>query len=103
MVVFHTLCYNSYITTKHINAYLHESEHDSALAIDAIHGMRPLHMLSMNPYAPAETIAALLDCNMEAASSLDNEQKTPLEYTRNFNVDGLAGMVNGLCNHRNGS
>ena len=75
----HTLCYNcSVVTTEHINAYLHESGHDLALAIDAIHGMRPLHVLSMNPHAPAETIAALIDCNMEAAFSLDNYQKTLL-------------------------
>ena len=100
---FHTLCYNSYITTSQTNEYLHASGNDSALAINAIYRMRPLHMLSMNPHAPAETIAALLDCNMEAAFCLDDQQKTPLEYARDYNVGGLVGMVNGLCNYRNGS
>ena len=62
---FHKLCYNSSITTKHLNDYLNERGNDSALAIDTIHGMTPLHMLSMNPHAPADAMAALLDVNVE--------------------------------------
>ena len=44
-----------------------------------IYGMSPLQMFAMNPHAPAESIAALLDCNVEAAFCLVNEQKTPLD------------------------
>eukprot|EP00554_Chaetoceros_debilis_P001197 CAMPEP_0194095892 /NCGR_PEP_ID=MMETSP0149-20130528/57063_1 /TAXON_ID=122233 /ORGANISM="Chaetoceros debilis, Strain MM31A-1" /LENGTH=350 /DNA_ID=CAMNT_0038781853 /DNA_START=91 /DNA_END=1139 /DNA_ORIENTATION=+ len=50
---FHKLCYNSSITTKHLNAYINEHGNDTALDIDTIHGMTPLHMLSMNPHSPA--------------------------------------------------
>ena len=59
------------------------------LQTDATYGMTPLHLLMMNPHAPAETIAALLDTNMEAVLCLDNQQKTPLEYARDYNAGGL--------------
>ena len=67
---FHKLCFNSSITTKHINNYLTENENDSTLAIDTMRGMTPLLMLSMNPRAPAFAIAALLNSNMEAVFCL---------------------------------
>ena len=63
--------------------------------------MTPLHMLSMNPHAPADAIAALLDINVEVAFRLDNEMKMSLDYTRDYNVGGLVAAINGLCNHRN--
>ena len=97
---FHELCYNSSATTKQINEYLIEHGNDSALAIDTIHGMTPLHMLSMNPHAPADTIAALLNVDMEVAFCLDNQGKMSLDYARDYNVGGLIAMINGLCNHR---
>jgi len=100
---FHKLCYNSTITTKHINDYLREHGNDSALAIDPIHGMTPLHILSMNPYAPADAIAALFNFNMQAVFCADNQQNNPLEYARDYNVGGLIQVINGLCNHRNSS
>ena len=56
--------------------------------------------VSMNPHAPAETIAALLDVNMEVAFRLDKQGKILLDYARDYNVGGLVGMINGLCNHR---
>ena len=95
---FHELCYGSSITAKQINDYLHENGNDSALVIDTNHGMTPLHMLSMNPHAPAVSIAALFSSNMEAVFCLDNQQKTPSEYARDYNVGGLVGIINGLCN-----
>eukprot|EP01083_Nonionella_stella_P160967 526692_1 len=49
---FHKLCCDSFVTTKEINDYLNENGNDTALQIDTIHGMIPLHMLSMNPHAP---------------------------------------------------
>jgi len=98
---FHKLCYNSSITTKHINDYLNEHGNDSALAVDTIHGMTPLHMLSMNPHSPSDAIAALLDVNVEVAFCLDNQGKLSLDYARDYNFGGLVALVNGLCNHRN--
>ena len=63
--------------TKQINDCLIENGDDSTLKIDTIHGMTPLlHMLLMNPHASADSIAALLDYNMEALLRLDNEEKT---------------------------
>eukprot|EP00554_Chaetoceros_debilis_P008716 CAMPEP_0194100150 /NCGR_PEP_ID=MMETSP0150-20130528/1122_1 /TAXON_ID=122233 /ORGANISM="Chaetoceros debilis, Strain MM31A-1" /LENGTH=270 /DNA_ID=CAMNT_0038786479 /DNA_START=129 /DNA_END=938 /DNA_ORIENTATION=- len=86
---FHKLCYNSSITTRHINDYLNEHGNDSTLNFDMIHGMTPLHMLSMNPHAPADAIAALLDVNVEVAFCLDHEGKISLDYARDYNVGGL--------------
>ena len=60
----------------------------------------PLHMLSMNPHALADTIAALLDVNVEVAFRLDNQGKMSMDYARDYNVGGLVAMVNGLCNYR---
>ena len=89
---FHKLCSDSTITTKHINDYLHEHGNDSALAIDTYHGMTPLHTLSMNPHAPADAVlAALFNSNIQTAICADNQQKTPLEYARDYNVGGLIG------------
>eukprot|EP01083_Nonionella_stella_P157369 510898_1 len=50
---FHRLCYDCTITTRQINDYLAEHGDGSALQIDPYHGMTPLHILSMNPHAPA--------------------------------------------------
>ena len=55
----------------------------------------------MNPHAPANAIAVLLNSNMEAVFCVDNQQKTPLEYAREHNVGGLIGIINSLCSHRN--
>ena len=41
---FHKLCYNSSIITQLIIDYLNEHGNDSALAIDTIHSMPPLHI-----------------------------------------------------------
>ena len=100
---FHKLCSDSSVTTKQISDYLHEHGNDSALAIDPYHGMNPLHILSMNPHAPADAIAALFDSNIQTVFCADNQQKTPLEYARDCNVGGLIQIINGLCNHRNSS
>ena len=51
-------------------------------------------------YNSSETIAALLNVNMAVAFRLDNQGKMSLEYARDYNVGGLVGMINGLCNHR---
>lgn len=47
--------YESSVTTKQISEYPHEHDNDLALQIDTHHDMNPLHVLSMNPHAPADT------------------------------------------------
>ena len=64
---FHKLCYNSSIATKQLINYINDHGNESALAIDSIHGMTPLQMLSMNPHSPADAIAALLNISVEVA------------------------------------
>ena len=55
--------------------------------------MTPLRILAMYPNALADSIASLLDSNMEAAFCLDNQQKAPLEYAIDYNVGGLVGWI----------
>ena len=97
---FQHLCYNSFVTVKQINDHLNENGNESAIVIEAIRGISPLHMLSMNPKAPADTIAALSDFGMEVFFCLNNRQKTPLEHARDYNVGGLIGMINCFHNYR---
>ena len=99
---FHELCYNPSVTTNQINDYLSQHGNDSALAVDAAHGMSPLHMLSMNPHVPVETIAALFNSQTDTIFCEDSQQ-TPLDYARDYNIGGLIGMINGLCIHRQSS
>ena len=100
---FHKLCYDSSITATQINKYLDKNGDDAALHIDKIHGMTPLHMLTMNPHAPADAIAALFNANKEAIFCTNYHEKTPLEYATDHNVCGLIEIVNNLCSHRNSS
>ena len=97
---FHKLCYDSSVTTNQINEYLNENGNDSALTVDPYHGMTPLHVLTMNPHAPADAIAALFESNTEAAFLRDNKRNTPLDYAKEYNVDGFASMMSILCIHR---
>ena len=57
----------------------------------------------MNPFAPDDTIAALLNSNMEAMMCLDSQQKNPLEHARDYNFDGLMTMIVALCSIRKSS
>jgi len=98
---FHKLCYDLSITTKYINDYLTENGDDAALQIDTIHGMTPLHMLTMNPHAPADAIAALFNVNKQDVFCTDHHENTPLENAREYNVGGLIGIISSLCSHRN--
>ena len=65
------------------------------------YGMTPLHVLSMNPHAPGDTIAVLLHANIDTSVGLDNTNQAPLEYARDYNVDGLVAMIATLCIHKN--
>lgn len=98
---FQKLCYDSFITAKDINDYLIENGNESASAIDSYHRMTPLHMLSMNPNAPADAIASLLNANIETSVYLDATNRTPLDFARAYNVDGLVAMISVLCLHKN--
>ena len=98
---FHKLCYNADVTTLQINMYLNDNGVESSRETDDIHGMTPLHMLSMNPHAPENALAGnLLHANMEAAFWKDKQGKTPLDYAVEYNVPGLLKMFEALClNH----
>ena len=54
----------------------------------------------MNPYASAESIAALLKPDKAAAFGLDNTDKSPLDYAKAYNADGLVAITNTLCIHK---
>lgn len=97
----HKLCYKSSVTTDTINNYRNENGKQAALQIDPYHGMTPLHILAMNPFAPPETMSAIFESNVETAFYLDYRQNTPLDYARDYNVGGLVGMIAALCRHRN--
>jgi hypothetical protein len=96
---FHKLCYDSTINTKAISHYINTNGNNSALQIDPYHGMTPLHMLSMNPHAPADTIYALLNANTNAVHVEDNQGRTPLYYALHFNPCALARMFSCLREH----
>ena len=57
-----------------MNAYLNERGNNSATAIDPYHGMTPLHMLTTNSHAPADSIASLLNINMKTAFCLYSQR-----------------------------
>ena len=46
-------------------------------------------MLTMNPHAPVETIAALLDVNVEIAFCVDSQGMMSLNYARDYNVSSM--------------
>jgi hypothetical protein len=100
---FHKLCYSSSVTTKQINDYLTENGNDVALTINPHdNGMTPpLHILSMNPHAPADAILALLKANINAATVRDHEGKTPLYYALRYNPCAFVRMYSYLCEHTN--
>jgi len=64
-------------------------------------GKNHLHALVMNYFAPADAIATLLNLKMENVFCLDNTGKTPLDYAREYNVEGLISMIVVLFNRRN--
>jgi len=78
-----------------------EDEVQSLLVIPGDGRDTPLHVLAKNPFAPADTIAALLELIMEAAICRDDEGMSPLGYAGEYNVEGFVSMIAVLCIHRN--
>ena len=68
--------------------------------MDTIHGMIPLHMLSMNPNAKIDAIALLSNVKIDSAFCKDNNNNTPLDYTRHHNFDALVTMIAILCTQK---
>jgi len=99
----HKVCYDPSVTTEKIATFLNRNGSRYTLQKDASYSMCPLHILTMNPHAPIDAIAALLDSNLEAVLSLDNKEKTPLDYARDYNVSGLVALIKGLCIYKNAS
>lgn len=96
---FHSVCYDTSVTTKQISEYLDENGNDAALAIDSIRSMTPLHMLSRNPHAPVDAILTLLKANTNVANVEDNRGKTPLFYALHNNPCAFVRMYSYLRKH----
>eukprot|EP01083_Nonionella_stella_P274970 933809_1 len=108
---FHKLCSSVNVNTQQINDYLHDNDNGShsAVQIDPYHGMTPLHMLAVNPHAPADTLTGTLlfhgsgnanTIHMDTVFVEDNQGNTPIDYARQYNVPGLLKMVEMLCMNR---
>jgi hypothetical protein len=69
------------------------------VGIHKITGMTPLHMLSMNPHAPADTILTLFEANVNAANVEDNRGRTPLYYALYYNPCAFVRMYSFLREH----
>eukprot|EP01083_Nonionella_stella_P109326 318633_1 len=98
---FHKLCYSSSVTTKQISEYLNGHGNDAALTCGTLHGMTPLHILSMNPHSTADAILTLLKADINAASVKDHEGKTPLYYVLYYNPCAFVRMYSYLRDHTN--
>ncbi len=57
---------------------------------------KSIHDLAGNPFVPADTIAALLEFKMEARFCSGKEGLTPLDYAKEYNVNGLIDDSNCL-------
>ena len=82
-------CGHRYFSKKH------------ASIIDRWHKTSPLHMLSMNPHAPASAFELLFGMWKWSIFKKDNKRNTPLEYAEVNNVAGLLAMIKCLCEYRN--
>ena len=95
----HMLCFNASVTPADIDTF--PKKHASI--IDRWHKTSPLHMLSMNPHAPASAFELLFDMWKWSIFKKDNKKNTPLEYAEVNNVAGLLAMIKCLCEYRNGT
>ncbi len=66
-------------------------------------GMTPLHILAMNPHADSGTIIACFEAEMSCAFLGDSRGNTPLEYLKEYNLEGYTTMITSLCIHRESS
>lgn len=95
---FHKLCCNMSIDAIQINDFLSQNGIETASQLDRIYGMTPLHMISLNPFAPADVIAGtLLQAGIGNVFKRDNQGNIPLDYARQYNVTGLLKMIEALC------
>eukprot|EP01083_Nonionella_stella_P070708 189323_1 len=89
-------------TLKKIQSYLktNMNHKESIVQSDDFYGMTPMHFLAINPLSPLDAIGLLFAMNRDAAFSLDHQEKTPLDYARDYNFPALLKLVEALCMQR---
>ncbi len=98
----HRTCLNTNVTAQAINECIEVHGTDIAHIRDR-NGMKPLHILAMNPHADSSTLFACFKVNMNAVFENDNDDRkksTPLDYLLDYNVDGHLYLIRELCLHR---
>ncbi len=95
----HEICYDVNISAEKINKSIQRHGRDCACLRDENH-MTPLHILTMNPHATLGAIIACYDINPNAAITEDSDFTTPMDYAREYNVQGLIAMVSLLSVER---
>lgn len=99
-VPLHKLCFDSSVTANGINDLHHEYGIASTLGAVGVHYMTPLHILVMNPYAPDDAIATLLQANPDAIHIVDGFGYTPLSYALNYNPHAFVFIYSYYRDHR---
>ena len=61
----HKLCYSSSVSSHKISNYLLQNGYECAARVDLHHGMNPMHLLALNPYASVESISILIMENID--------------------------------------
>ncbi len=95
----HQACLDTEVSAKVIKDCIQTHRSHVAHAIDD-NGMVPLHILTLNPYADSGSLVACFEANMNAVFENDNENNTPLDYLREYNVEGFLCLILELCRYR---
>lgn len=92
---FHAICHETSVSADIVNEYINRFGNDCAYEVDC-YGMSALHILTLNPHASAEAILSCFDANESAVFDEDDEGYTPLDYARQYNVQGLLALLESL-------
>ncbi len=95
----HQACLDTEVSAQAIKDCIQTHGSHVAHAVDD-NGMAPLHILALNPYVDSGSLVACFEANMNAVFENDNENNTPLDYLRNYNVEGFICLIWELCLHR---
>ncbi len=94
------LCMDTDVSTRRIEDTLRENGVQCAYQANH-HGLTPLHVLVMNPYATINMIQACYAANPSAAIMRDGRGMTPIDYMWEYdNVEGIISIVHSLCTDR---
>ncbi len=98
----HKVCLDTNISTQTIEACIQTSGRQ-AVHITDHDGMTPLHILAINPHADVSAIYACFEMNMTAVFETDSRGNTPLDYLKEYNVEGFICLLQALSLHRSSS